>query len=323
MTGLEDTSLTSAMVTIRRKQTGQIFDAGLCLRPPPSRTSWSSPEPQSMFRPPLCEAGRTRFIFSLKDLGGATKQLDSSRRDASETKRDASIERRLKSLPEGFQITSVDHRVAQRLGKSGPLEETLVWDDKSETWKKAVAGLIIREGERRMFVSGMRGEDRVLVKGAGRDGLGTHYYWDKQKQLWVEIPNPPKPPPDGTSLSDLPGFAGAITPEGYVRYQWNEAEHEWIPVDDVPLGFTEGVSPKVDRRLEALSLDDYRTRIYWDAERKSWIDLETSMPPKPRPSPPGQYELIGLYRDGEYDEGDMAKVKGEERYFLWSKEKQK
>jgi len=174
-----------------------------------------------------------------------------------------------------------------------------------------------------MFVSGMRGEDRVLVKGAARDGLGTHYYWDKQKQLWVEIPNPPKPPPDGTSLSDLPGFAGAITPEGYVRYQWNEAEHEWIPVDDVPLGFTEGVSPKVDRRLEALSLDDYRTRIYWDAERKSWIDLETSMPPKPRPSPPGQYELIGLYRDGEYDEGDMAKVKGEERYFLWSKEKQK
>jgi Protein of unknown function (DUF973) len=224
------------------------------------------------------------------------------------------ILRRLRSLPEGYRIMSVDNAIAQNEARIG-FSDTFGWDSEDHTWKKAVTGT---------EMAGLELPAHMFVSRIGDIHLAKHYSWDNEKRMWVRVPNPPSPPPEGASLSPtLPGFAYALTAQGDCQYQWSDDEQRWILVDEIPWGFSDGFAPKVRGRYEAASLDDTRKRIYWDGKRKSWIDAETERPPATRPPPPRQAELLDFYEHGEINGGDMVKIRGEERYHLWSKEKQK
>ena len=225
-----------------------------------------------------------------------------------------SIEERTNSLPKGFSITSADNNVAQDVTRIG-FGETLFWDPETRSWQRAVTG---------MEMGGVKNPIHMFVSRVGKNRMGKHYSWDKLRQLWVVIPNPPTSPPDAAHLSPtLPGFAYALDAQGNKMYQWLDDEQQWIAVDDVPWGFADHYGSKVSGRYEAAMLDNPRVRIYWDGKRRSWIDIDTEKPPVPRPPPPSGSEIVGYYAHWNYNEGDMVKMRDEERYYLWSKEKKR
>jgi hypothetical protein len=219
----------------------------------------------------------------------------------------------MKSLPADFRVTSADRRIAQsRISPFGPIGETLMWDDKEHGWIRTAVSMTMGKTATRMF-----------IRDGGKDGRGAHYFWDKQKQLWFDVPNPPKPPPEGTRIShSMPGVASTLDGYGSIHYQWSEDDQEWIRVDDVPSGYTE--VPATGSRLEAAWLENWHIKIHWDQKRRMWINPETGEFPQTRPLPPPNTEFVEeYYSEGEYQHEQMVKVKGEEKYYLWSKAKQR
>jgi hypothetical protein len=206
------------------------------------------------------------------------------------------------TLPAGFKVSSEDGKLAQE-GRSAAVGFGLIlfFDEATKMWKRAVTGT---------YLSGPT-TAHMFVNHAVKDGQGIHYDWNEQRLQWVHTANPPIPPPEGASLSSsLPGFANGYLGDTFVYYQWIEDERKWILVGPVPSGFVEAAN---GRRLEAADLDDWHIRIYWDGERRSWVDPRTGKPPVPRPLPPAPAVV------GEETGGDLAKVDGKEIYYLWNK----